>query len=429
MKHSLLPVFLFLCSCSLVAQRKTDEFLVDLLRSSPSPVVAKVLQSPDSFRCQVIYTRIDRNAAGKPSFHNFFFNVDKDLYFNPASMVKLPLAALSLEKLGTFRRSGVDIETTMFFDSSFAGQIPLYTDSTSETGKPSLGQFIRKAFLISDNDAYNRMYQFVGQQQVNRRLQELGYRSSRITRQFMGFSEEGNRHTNPVRFVDNDGTILAIQPPAYNRDSFHYPTPVLIGQGYMNRDDSLVHKPFDFTRHNDLPLEALHMMLRSMVFPESVSKKHRFKITEADREFILQYLSQFPSETDYPRYDDSVFYDSYVKFFFRDSTHRMPEGVRVFNKVGWAYGFLTDVSYVLDTLHQVEYMLAATIYVNSDGILNDNKYEYDEIGYPFLRAIGQSVYQYELRRQRPGKAYKIVGLSRYATRTPSNRPAIRVADN
>jgi hypothetical protein len=39
-------------------------------------------------------------------------------------------------------------------------------------GLSLLSQFIRKAFLISDNDAYNRMYEFVGQETINRRLSE-----------------------------------------------------------------------------------------------------------------------------------------------------------------------------------------------------------------------------------------------------------------
>ncbi len=63
----------------------------------------------------------------------------------------------------------------MQFDSAYPRQVREYNDSTSQTGLPSIAQFIRKAFLISDNDAYNRMYQFVGQQAVNRKLHEKGY--------------------------------------------------------------------------------------------------------------------------------------------------------------------------------------------------------------------------------------------------------------
>ncbi|HSB92778.1 MAG TPA: serine hydrolase, partial [Flavitalea sp.] len=297
-------------------------------------------------------------------------------------------------------------------------------------GLPSIGQFIRKAFLISDNDAYNRMYQFVSQRTINRRLHHMGYRHTRITRQFMGFDDAGNRHTNPVRFLAPDGILLSIQPPAYNTDSFRFPAPVFIGKGYINSSGQLVNEPFNFTRHNFIPLQDLQLMLQSIIFPASVKKKSRFKIDAGDQRFLLKYLSQYPSETSYPKYDDSIFYDSYVKFFFLDSTHQMPHGVRVFNKVGWAYGFLTDVSYVLDTVHNVEYMLAATIYANSDGILNDDNYDFDSIGRPFLTGIGQAVYQYELNRPRKhGSRIPGFGIE-YDHRDPNDkRPAIRVADN
>ena len=46
-------------------------------------------------------------------------------------------------------------------------------------------------------------------------------------------------------------------------------------------------------------------------------------------------------------------------------------------------------------------MLAAVIYVNADGILNDNKYEYDTIGYPFFQEIYSILYQFEKERKRP----------------------------
>jgi len=50
---------------------------------------------------------------------------------------------------------------------------------------------------------------------------------------------------------------------------------------------------------------------------------------------------------------------------------------------------LTDASYVADFKNNVEYMLSATIYVNKDGILNDNKYEYESIGHPFCINLGK----------------------------------------
>ena len=74
--------------------------------------------------------------------------------------------------------------------------------------------------------------------------------------------------------------------------------------------------------------------------------------------------------------------------------------MRVFNKTGWSYGFLTDVAYIVDFKNNVEFMLSGVIYVNSDGIINDDKYEYKETGYPFFKEVGEIIYNYELQRSR-----------------------------
>jgi hypothetical protein len=107
----------------------------------------------------------------------------------------------------------------------------------------------------------------------------------------------------------------------------------------------------------------------------------------------------------------------------------MPPRVRVFNKVGWAYGCLTDVSYVADFANKVEFMLTATIYVNADGILNDDKYEYEEVGWPFLYQLGQTIYQYELQRKRTQKPDLRSFEMKYAPRRQDTRTVIKEVDN
>lgn len=346
--YSLLLIVIGLFNHIISAQPKTDSLLQAILSSSKDTILNKVIQHPQTYRCQIIYTQINRDKHNKPSFHNYYFHYDSLLYFNPASTVKLPLAFLALEKLHNLHVKGVNKFTTIQYDSSYTGQLPAYKDSSSETGLPSIAHYIKRAFLISENDPYNRLYQFVGQQQINRNLYQKGYTDVRITRQFMGFTTEQNRHTNPVRFVDKDGKVLYKQSPAYNTDSFDFSHTIKIGKAHYNRNDSLIHEPFDFTAQNNISLKDLQQLLQSVLFPASVPKKQRFHLSKEDYRFLYQYLSQYPSETNYPKYDTSLFYDSYVKFFFRDSTHHMPPHMRVFNKVGWSYGFLTDVSYVAD---------------------------------------------------------------------------------
>ncbi|GAB3903794.1 hypothetical protein GCM10028803_32810 [Larkinella knui] len=427
-------LFGFLAASWLVSaahgQARTDAFLTTLFSGNQNPVFQEVIRHPETYRLQIIYTRIDRDNRNVPTFTNYYFHVDSTDYFNPASTVKLPLALLSLEKLNGLKKPEVTKFTAMQFDSAFRGQTREWRDETSESGFPSIAHFIKKAFLVSDNDAYSRMYEFVGQETINRSLHAKGYKDTRITHRFVRMTPEENRHTNPVRFIREDGTLLYAQPPAYNQDAFDFRRIDKVGKGYLTARDSLVNEPFDFTTRNKYPLEAFHQTLKTVLFPQSVPEKQRFDLTDSDYAFLHQYLSQFPGETNYPKYDASPYYDSYVKFFFRDSLHRrLPEGVRVFNKVGWAYGFMTDASYVADFKNRVEFMLSATIYVNRDEVLNDNHYEYDSVAHPFLYQLGQTIYQHELKRKRKYRPDLRVFQLSYEKRTDDGRPTIKEVDN
>ena len=295
------------------------------------------------------------------------------------------------------------MHTAMLTDSSYSGQVKCWSDSLSESGLPSIAQYIKEILLVSDNDAYNRLYEFVGQQTLNEKLWQKGYTGSRITRRFMPLTEEENRHTNAIRFV-KDGQLLYAQPPAVNARPFDFTRRQLAGRAYYDRQNRLVMQPMDFTTHNVLLLQDLQQLLQSVLFPMSVPKNRRFGLTASDYKFLHQYLSELPRESRYPSYDTTEYFDSYTKFFmFRDGKAAIPDYIRVFNKPGWSYGFLTDAAYIADFKNNIEFMVSACIYTNSDGVLNDDKYEYESAGYPFFKETGTILYQYELERFRPHK--------------------------
>ena len=176
----------------------------------------------------------------------------------------------------------------MRFDSSYERQVAMDKDSSAPDGYPNIAHFIKRALLISENDPYNRLYQFVSQQGANKKLTEKGYSSARITRQFMGYTDEQNRHTNGVAFINASGREIHYQLPAYNTDSFSFPPPIRIGIGHINRNDDLVQGPFDFTRHNNISLEDMQRMLQAIIEPASVPAASRFNISPADRFFLLK---------------------------------------------------------------------------------------------------------------------------------------------
>lgn len=400
MMKNIFTLALIFCYHSISAQTKDDASLENILSSHASPQLKMIFQHPDSFRYQLIYTKIDRDKQDIPHFHNYYYHFDPDNYFNPASTVKMPLAFLALEKINELKKYGVDKNTAMLTDSDYANQASILKDTSSANQLPSVAQYIRKIFLISDNDAYNRLYEFIGQQQINERLWQMGYKDARITRRFVRMNDDQNRHTNPIRFTDN-GKLLYRQPPAYNTDSFDFSKKILIGKAHYDANDSLIQAPMDFTRHNNLSLEDLQQILQSVLFPGSVPEKQRFKLNADDYAFLYQYMSEYPSESSHPRYDTTEYFNSYAKFFmFKSGKSPIPPYIRIFNKPGWSYGFLTDVAYIVDFKNKIEFMLSGVIYVNSDGILNDDKYEYEETGYPFFKETGDIIYQYELQRKR-----------------------------
>jgi hypothetical protein len=383
-----------------VRAQQTDQFLKDLLQAHASPQLRGVLAHPDSFRYQLIYTQIDRDSHNQPHFHSYYYRLNAREYFNPASTVKMPLSFLALEKMNGLARYGLDKYSPMLTDSAFSGQHPVYTDSSAENGMPSLAQYIKKIFLVSDNDAYNRLYEFLGQQYLNERLWQMGYPDIRITRRFVPMTEEENRYTNPVRFM-RDGQTAYAQPAAESKARFDFSKDIFIGNAHLDRNDSLIPTPMDFTRHNNIPLEDEQGLLQSVLFPESVPAAKRFHLTADDYAFLYRYMSQYPSEEQHPHYDTAEYFDSYTKFFlFKAGRTPIPSYMRVFNKPGWSYGFLTDVAYIVDFKNKVEFMLSGVIYVNRDGVLNDDKYEYEETGYPFFKEVGEIIYKYELGRSR-----------------------------
>ena len=400
MKNSI-AAFLFLATGgAALAQEKTDPWLDSLIRSQASPFLLDVLNQPDTFQYQFIYTQINRDKNNKPHFRNYYLHVNKNRYFNPASMVKLPTALLALEKINTLGKFGVDKFSTMLTDSSYDRQSRVVWDSTSEDGMPSVAHYVKKIFLVSDNDAYNRLYEFVGQQTLNERLWKMGYKQARITRRFVTMTEDQNRHTNPIRFKRN-GELLFIQPPAYFTKNFDFSKKIFVGNAHYNREDSLIRSPMDFTTHNNFPLEYLQQIMQSVMFPDVASRSKRFKLSPEDYRFLYQYMSELPSESAYPSYDSSEYFDSYTKFFFfKANKGKIPPYIRSFNKTGWSYGFLTDVCYIADFKNNVEFMLSGTIYTNKDGVLNDDRYEYEQTGYPWFKEMGTIIYNYELQRER-----------------------------
>ncbi len=173
----------------------------------------------------------------------------------------------------------------------------------------------------------------------------------------------------------------------------------LLGKAHIHRGEKIL-RPMDFTHKNAFSLADMQGFLQRLLFPAAYPEQQRLSLAEQDYAFLYEYLSMVPRASPSPAYSEQEFHDSYAKFLlFGDRTTRIPKHLKIYNKVGDAYGFLIDNAYVVDVKHQLEFFLSAVIYVNDNQTFNDDHYQYDTIGMPFLAAVGRIIYEYE--RQRP----------------------------
>ena len=380
---------------------KTDSLVVQLLQQYPQ-YFDSVLKNKKQWNVQFIYTQIDKGVNGIPALKNYYFNVDPHQYFYPASTVKLPVCLLALQRLNELKQQGINRNTTIITEQAGPGQTPVYNDPTTPDGKPTIAQYIKKILMVSDNDAYNRLYEFLGREYINQQLHQKGYSDVQLLHRLsIPLSQEQNRMTNPINFLDSNNKVLYSQAMQYDHSKYQLRQDSL-GKGYYSGNE-LVNGSMDFSTKNRISLQDLHNILLSVVFPEKVTASQRFNLTPDDRNFILKYMSQLPTESLYPPYaaDTVNYWPAYCKFLLYGSeTGELPKNIRIFNKVGDAYGQLIDVAYVVDFDKKIEFFLSASIYCNNDGILNDDKYDYANIGFPFMKHLGEVFYQFELNRKK-----------------------------
>ncbi|MFI5138490.1 MAG: serine hydrolase [Sphingobacteriales bacterium] len=399
MKYNFSLLFLMI-TLSASAQQPDTVFLKNLLESRPD-LFSHILNHPTNNEVQILYTQINRDEYNVPHFTSYSYLLNANHYFYPASTVKLPTAIFALEKLNELNIHGLTKKSVMKTDSSFAGETKMTEDTSSFSGLPSIENYIKKILLVSDNYAYNRLYEFVGREEINSKLKKYGLNNTRIVNRLaIGDGGESARHTNAIDFYEGSKLIFH-QPAQY--DAKDYPMHqenMLQGKGYIDRNEKLVMQPFDFSKMNIYPIADQQMVLKRLLFPETFPKDQQFNLTKEDYKFIYRFMSMFPTENVKPTYNGPEYYPAYCKFLFygADSLAVINPDIRIFNKVGDSYGYNIDNAYIVDFKNKVEFLLTVVVQSNDNQIYNDNIYEYATVTHPFLKNLGQVIFQYELKR-------------------------------
>ncbi len=364
---------------------QTKEGELSQILNTGSEFFQETLNNP-KHEIQIIYGKIESDTI----IHQTF-NVDPNNFFYPASTVKMPVAFAAVQKL---EERGFSIDSKILIDSSEHNPRQLTYDSLFNE-EPSAGNLINKIFTFSDNQAYNILYGWLGKDYINQLNQDLGLSSSRIIHQLsesaFSFTQESNRNTFNVTLVDGDTSVNFQSAPTTFVGGV-VPNNQLRGVGYQ-KEGEIINEPFDFSQKNFISLPDLLGCLERVVKPELFEESQRYSYSQSTYEELEKIMLLRPN--DLPSPIDTL-QDNYVKFFIYgdQESGAYPDHIEIRNKVGWAYGYLTDVAHIRDTKKNIEFFLAATIHVNENQIYNDGKYEYEEIGVPFLAELGRLIYDY-----------------------------------
>ena len=355
-----------------------------------------ILQAAKEHRLQVLVAEPVVQPDGRITLRRSSYG-DPRAYFYPASTVKQCAAIAALLELNARNLregSAWGLGTALAIEPRFAKDVLVDKDPTNvDGGLLTVGHCIRRVFLVSDNPCFNHLYELVGHRRLNEVMWEAGFESVRIHHRLSEARPAAEQlQSRPV--VLRDGTAeLRIQ----HSDS----TLVLRNDGWTGLEmgtarmegGKKVDGPLSFETKNAVLLQDLQDMLIEVVRPEVDTGKRGFPgLSIEQRRFLLQAMSEYPRESRNPVYDPKKYTDEYVKFVLPGLAKVVPvQYLRVYSKVGCAYGSSIENTWIEDTRTGRGFALAAAIYTNPDGVMNDDSYAYETVAWPFLGNLAEVV--------------------------------------
>ena len=374
--------YLLASFCFLLLSCSSTTNPIELIIKKREPQLKPIYKNKENHNLQILYTKVVRDSLGMPSFIQYDYQADNNVYFYPASTMKLPIVALTLQKINELRNTGINITVESKILLLSADQI------TTET---TFKDLIAKVFLVSDNSASNILINFLGYNYFNQQMREKGLNTIVLNHKF-----------NPDPYVKTDWKIYTLDRDLISKDETqeiieHNNLDNLLQGKFQILNGEKVATPFNFKTKNKASLRDLDGVMKRIIYPDLFQEQDRINLSDQDYNFLRYWMSRFTFEDIGIEYQkDSQYFDSYNKFFiYGDSTNTIDRKIRIYNKVGVAYGALTDISYIRDYQKKIEFFLSATIYVNQNQIVNDNIYEYDDVGIPFLAELARQVYKLE----------------------------------
>lgn len=350
--------------------------------------LADALRRHKEMRIQILLAEPVTAADGKVTLRRSRFG-DPRQYFYPASTVKLGAAVAALLELQRLSREQDDAFT---MDAKWRA-LPRFPGDAVDPPWIPIADDLRAMLIVSDNPPYNRCFELLSQKGLNETLWSAGLSSARMWHRLSEpRTVEEHRLTRHLAIQQGD-TSLAIAPreAGAKLDNSAF-TELQVGASHM-RGKERIDQPMSFADKNAITLEDLQDMLAMVVRPDIDLKKRGFpELSVTSRAFLVEQLGAYPRECPSPEYDEKKHPDEYCKFLLPGLRRVVPaDSLRVYAKIGQAYGFAIENSYVENVATGRGFFVAAVIYVNADGCIGDDRYEYESVADPFFASLGEAL--------------------------------------
>ena len=344
-----------------------------------------ILKDKDKYEIQILYTEVSKNTLGQTEFKDFQFQLNDQKYFYPASTIKLPITVMTLSKINELRAVGSNISLKSKINISLVNNKKEIIVKDSIT---SFQNLIADVFLVSDNSASNVLIDFIGYNYFNSTMNDAGYENTYLNHKF-----------NPDPFVDSSWIITNIDNDTISSNENKITVSASSDISNLKKGNKrfingeIINEPLDFISKNRSSLTDMHNIIKNLIYPEVTMSK--FNLNVEDYDFLRYWMSRFTFEDLGAKFiGDDQFFNSYNKFFIHGmDTILNNTDIRVYNKIGQAYGTSTDSAFIKNYKEDVEFFLTATIYTNENKVINDNIYEYKETAIPFLSKLSKAIYK------------------------------------
>ena len=373
----LLSIILFGCSLEtnpIKSSFRKNDFLKEIIKEK------------EDYEIQILLTKIDQYNS-KVDFQEYKYQLDDNKYFYPASTIKLPIVVLTLKKINELRSKGSEITLKSKIILNYKDD---YSELVIRDSITSFQNLIADVFLVSDNSASNILIDFIGYNYFNLEMENAGFDKTYLNHKFNpdpyvnSTWQISDLDNNLISSLNDDQKIIKADDKTIGLEK---------GERRYFKGE-ILDESLNFSEKNRSSITDMHHLIKYIFYPEIFDITNTFNLNVEDYDFLRYWMSRFTYEDIGEKFiGDEKFFETYNKFFIHgDEQSVSNKQIRVYNKIGQAYGTSIDNGLIKNYQDNVEFILTATIYTNKNKVMNDNLYEYDDLAVPFLAKLSRAIY-------------------------------------